>query len=477
MDLCYNSTQMKKNMIAVIAVFGGAVSLASAAEDFTVDFSREVGELKRLNGVCNMTPLSNSQTKSIDGMVRKLEIPYYRVHDAALENPGMQLVDVRRIFPLLHADANDPANYDFRATDDYLKQAIDAGAKIEFRLGESIEHSPKKYLVTPPPDFEKWADVCCHIIRHYNEGWANGFKWNIQHWSIWEEPDTNPQLLTGAPNPFKDIYLPLYATAVRRIKKEFPHLKVGGPQGCHTRSMKLFVDYCAENKLPIDFYGFTAYRRSTEDYATIVNTIRKYLDEKGYADTELALVEWHLGPTSWSSWGTLASAQERKAWKDALVGLDSTAFTAAMLTHMQDTPLDRMYFYCMKSDSWGLFDGGRLPLGSYYSMLAFAQLAHGKVRVAAKTMPRTGFYLLATKEKENGRGHVLVSAFCARGEPGPLVLKGGVKPVSVKAIDSTHNFADLVDWRWDAAKETLSIPRPTGDRSGVWLVEVDSLTK
>ncbi len=28
----------------------------------------------------------------------------------------------------------------------------------------------------PPKDFKKWAVICEHIIRHYDENWANGYQ-------------------------------------------------------------------------------------------------------------------------------------------------------------------------------------------------------------------------------------------------------------------------------------------------------------
>ena len=70
-------------------------------------------------------------------------------------------------------DAEDPASYDFVETDDYLKTMRAAGTEPFYRLGQSIEHWIKKYGVNPPADFDKWAAICEHIVRHYNEGWAD----------------------------------------------------------------------------------------------------------------------------------------------------------------------------------------------------------------------------------------------------------------------------------------------------------------
>ena len=58
-----------------------------------------------------------------------------------------------------------------------------------YRLGTSIEHSLKHYYTAVPDDFDRWTDICLHIIRHYNEGWNNGFHLGIRYWEIWNEPD------------------------------------------------------------------------------------------------------------------------------------------------------------------------------------------------------------------------------------------------------------------------------------------------
>lgn len=455
-----------------LIILGSLPIAVACAEPIVVDFSQEVGTIKMLNGVCNATPLSGSRKNSLRGLVDKLEIPHYRFHDAALENPGLSLVDVSRVFPLFHADPDKPENYNFKPTDDYLRSVVESGADIEFRLGESIEHTSQSYRVNPPADNEKWADICCHIIRHYNEGWADGFRWNIKRWSVWEEPDTNPGLLTGSPNPFKDIYLSLYETTARRIKREFPDLLVGGPQGCGAWNMKLFVDYCAEHRLPLDFYGFTIYARQPEAIAGLVRDIREYLDSKGFRKTEIVVSEWHWGPVNWSGHkGDVAKAARfAKARNDDLCGPDSTAFTAATLVLMQDAPVDYMYYYAMKCGAWGLFDRSAVPQGSYYAMMAFAQLAHGRTRVMAPTTPYPGWYVLASKDKETNRGFVLVSALRSDGSLSPIVLKGGVRPVSVKVIDPVYDLEEVKGWKWNAEKNELSVPRFVGD-STVWLIE------
>ncbi|MBI4578450.1 MAG: hypothetical protein HY718_02035 [Planctomycetes bacterium] len=46
-------------------------------------------------------------------------------------------------------------------------------------------------------DFAKWAKICVNIIRHYNEGWADGFHYNIRYWEIWNEPNVGNSMRSG----------------------------------------------------------------------------------------------------------------------------------------------------------------------------------------------------------------------------------------------------------------------------------------
>ena len=118
------------------------------------------------------------------------KIPYCRTHDAAgFEGYcGEHIVDVHRIFKNFDNDETKPESYDFEYTDQYVKSAYDVGSKIFYRLGAMIEHK-KKVGTIPPKDNLKWAKICEHIIRHYTEGWADGFKYDMEYWEIWNEPE------------------------------------------------------------------------------------------------------------------------------------------------------------------------------------------------------------------------------------------------------------------------------------------------
>src|SRR5688572_9822397 len=127
--------------------------VASAA-DVTVDCSRTTGRIRPLHGV-NNGPLDAGGTVDLSAHHKELSIPFTRLLDAHWPSPDV--VDLHVVFPNFDADPERPESYNFSRTDDYLSAIAATGSKIVYRLGESIEHTPKKYNVHPPKDPEKWA--------------------------------------------------------------------------------------------------------------------------------------------------------------------------------------------------------------------------------------------------------------------------------------------------------------------------------
>ena len=81
-----------------------------------INFYKNIGEIRALNGV-NLAPkLHNQKNRNMNEAYRALKIPYARLHDVPLDNPGMRLVDIQHIFGNREADENDPRNYYFKQT-------------------------------------------------------------------------------------------------------------------------------------------------------------------------------------------------------------------------------------------------------------------------------------------------------------------------------------------------------------------------
>ena len=334
-----------RRLLLAIAVLGSCSVFAKELADGVpcIDFAGQGIPVKRLNGMCNTIPMKGNvkpaRTNLLTQQIRALEIPETRFHDVVADNAGIQLVDVSRIFPLFRADENDPLNYDFRPTDLYLARARELGGELEFRFGEQIEHQAEQFQVRPPADIGKWARICVNIARHYNDGWANGFRWNIRYWEIWNEPDldadgkwkTNPRTWGGSQESFYEFY----ATVATHLKKRFPQLKIGGPGFASSPDTAddwggKFLRAMKGRDVPIDFFSWHRYVTDPEAAVHCARTWRRILDTCGYPETESILDEWNYV----EGW-----ADDYQRSVDRMHGLKGAVFTASVMAACQNAPV------------------------------------------------------------------------------------------------------------------------------------------
>ncbi len=82
-----------------------------------------------------------------------------------------------------------------------------------------------------PEDFEKYAEVLAGIVRHYNAGWANGYKWGTRYWEIWNEPDGITNCWGGGwdAKGYAEKFVRFFAPVLKRLTSEFPDVQAGGP--------------------------------------------------------------------------------------------------------------------------------------------------------------------------------------------------------------------------------------------------------
>ena len=119
-------------------------------------------------------------------------IPYSRLHDVAGAFGRQSVRRYNRTYSAtFRLTRTAPRATTSRSTDLLLADLAKAKCEPIFRLGVTIENYQhiRAYRIFPPADFEKWAKICEHIVRHYNEGWASGFHYDIKYWEIWNEPD------------------------------------------------------------------------------------------------------------------------------------------------------------------------------------------------------------------------------------------------------------------------------------------------
>ena len=422
--------------------------------NLTVDFTKDIGRIKPMNGV-GQPPFFNMDTRYFD-FLSDANIPYSRLHDVNGLFGGYVYVDIPNIFRDFDADVNDPASYDFAFTDVLVKGLIEHHCEPVYRLGVTIEnHSRvKAYRIYPPKDFQKWAEICEHIVRHYNEGWADGFHFDIKYWEIWNEPDNHynvcdNNMWLGTPEEYYD----LYRTTSRHLRKCFGNsIKIGGYASCGFYYINLelpkgneafgttdergdwiklaryFVDFfdgfikiVSEEHLPFDFFSHHSYG-SVEEDLNMQAYAEKRLEEAGLGDVEIHLNEWNTAPRS----------EERGTSK-------ASAEAAALMCAMQDTKMEMMCYYDARigvSVYGGLFNPLTFePFCTYYSFKAFGKLLKMGRQVECIKDGADGIYATAAANPDKSEKGVLIANI---GEK--QTVRTNLSGMTVYAIDEAHFF-------------------------------------
>lgn len=411
--------------------------------ELRVDFSKPTGQIKPVNGV-NNGPVAYGSVLNVSQSYRELGIPFARLHDPNWPHP--REVDIPQIFPDFSKDPQDPASYDFRQTDDYIQSILDTGTRIFYRLGVSIEHTKRKIYTAPPADFEKWAQICVGIIKHYNDGWADGFHHGIEYWEIWNEPD-NPDgqcMWSGTPQQ----YYELYRAAARAIKAYDPKLKVGGfaATSINPEFTNGFLGFCQTEALPLDFYSWHVYANETGQVTKLALEAHQLLQQYGYPNAESWLNEWNYVP---EGLGALFNpGSDRTAVRTAIEGLrgaEAASFVISVLLLMQDLPVDYACYYDGQPGAWycGLWDGYGVPMKPYYGFKAFAQLVDCGTRVSAEFVGDTeGLFGCAAISADGASGCLLLCNLTAETHECQLQLAGLPEGVSVQKllVDDEHDL-------------------------------------
>lgn len=412
-------------LIAAFCLWPGPSPMTMAAE-LEVDCAKTIGVIRPLHGA-NCGPLNGGGLVDLTAYHRELGIPLTRLHDCHWPTPDV--VDLHVVFPDLRADPSRPESYDFERTDEYLQVVVNAGSGIVYRLGESIEHTKKKYHADPPADYDKWAAACLGIIRHYNEGWANGFRHKIRYWEVWNEPENRPNMWTGS----DEDYFRLYATTAKAIKARFPEVLVGGPAVGNTGDMvggtfkpspfvTGFLDYCRRNRLPLDFFSWHVYSDDPGAFAIRARAVRELLDRYGFTKTESHLNEWNYLPgNDWTPIVLEGQGLKRRQCYEQIGGPQGAAFAACALSSLQDSPLDVANYYTAEIQGFGLFDFHGAPKKTFYAFKAFKMLLDTPVRVATAGGETGKLTVCAGTNQDRTRAGILVSHF--RGADGKIDLR------------------------------------------------------
>ncbi len=257
--------------------------------DISVDFATITGRIGMLHGMNNGP---ETTIGSLEQEYRELGVPFVRFHETL--SPTTKCVEIPFIFRQFEKDENDPANYFFGPTDKCVEAAVRNKVVVMYRLGMGTEAMLPRKWCKPPEDFDKWARIAVNIIRHYNDGWANGFHYGLKYWEIWNEPDLK-EYWSGE---YADFFR-LYEKAAKAIKAHDPRLKVGGPgaaccYGPNDEFTQGFFGHILESNSPIDFFSWHFYCDNSQLVRERADAANATLEKYGLrGKIENINSEWH----------------------------------------------------------------------------------------------------------------------------------------------------------------------------------------
>ncbi len=470
-----------RQLCLAFAAFSAVSALAASA---TADFTTETGVIRKELHSSGWAPHSYPRSiQNDDAKVAALNMTYARTHDWALVNSGQRVVDYQYIFPLFHLDASDPKNYVFEPTDHLFGLARNVGLKLFYRLGTSIEHTGDIHFnARVPADFDKTAEIFAGIIRHYNKGWANGHEWNIKYWEIWNEPDGigNMWWLPAAEGgkdaiKMRDLFIKFFVTVLKRLKTEFPEVKVGGPALCwmNPRYFRPLLKACKDAGVAPDFISWHYYGSDPDAMVRTSDEARKLCDEFGFTKCELILNEWHYILTWDGIHGRNSTPAMVKRALDGPTGhnnIDSACFTLSSLIKFQTSKLDQAYFYgCSHGGNWGYMDEYKQPNKNWFACRLFGGIVKDYPDMFESSSAQETVSTLAVKSADGKKAALLLSDYRGTEQVLTVDVKGmaAAKYVSATVLDHTRDaFPCSVEWR----NGTLTLLKPDKNSAAFLIV-------
>lgn len=413
------------------------------------DFTKTVGTLRPQHGLCNFpvsTAISEFSPAIEDSLHAKkllseLHPTVIRLKDHKHIGYGKGL-EVPYIFRDFSKDPDDPANYYFYCTHSVVEGARETGADVLYRLGAPREYWKPRFN-QKPADCKKWADVCLHIIRHLNEGWADGKHYGIRYWEIWNRAD-DPQCWVGS---YEDYY-ELYAATATAIKKEFPDLLVGGPAiadcGGDCAFLQGFLDHVKKNGLPCDFVSWNFYGTDAAEGLKQAKKVKKLVEAaKLPGRVQIICDEWNCMTLDEN--GRYADSHVRDAY--------GAAFDAAFLMAMEQAGMDFCTYYdCELAVPWGGFVQ-RNWIKAYkppYAFWAYNRLYELGEKAAVTV---SGKNLTALAAQKDGKKAIL-AAVCQTRRDTVEIDTGAAGKKTVYVLDGKRDLEKVLTTR----NKTVTVP-------------------
>lgn len=293
-------------LLSVNPIFAKTAKTKTQERIIAVDFNQEKGALNTFFNECVGAGRANEGLRAdwqqqLAYVKKECGFRYIRFHGLLTDDMGIYKED---------REGNPQFNYMYvDALFDYLL-SIDIKPFVELGFMPEALASGEQTIfwwkgnVTPPKDYDKWGNLIEHLVQHFTNRYGEE---EVKSWyfEVWNEPNLVPAFFTGT----QEDYFKLYKYAVQAVRKVNPEYRVGGPATAGAAWEAELIDYCVDNKLPIDFisthsygvkqgfldeYGNSGTVLAKEEYAVSGDVLqsRKEISESPKPDLELHYTEW-----------------------------------------------------------------------------------------------------------------------------------------------------------------------------------------
>ncbi|MCL2248230.1 MAG: xylan 1,4-beta-xylosidase [Oscillospiraceae bacterium] len=344
--------------------------------------------------------LRHEYHKQLQKVQDEIGFKYIRGHGLFHDDVG--------IYQTYEEDGVQKVEYNFTYVDMIIDDYLSLGLKPFIELGfmpKALASGEQTVFywegnVTPPSDYEKWADLVIATVSHWIEryGEEEVLSWPME---VWNEPN----LEVFWENADMDEYFKLYEVSARAVKKVNPKIRVGGPSICGVEDehwLKSFLEFTSKNDVPLDFVTRHCYATEPADY--IPHYAYQKLSSLSYIPDELRVsrdiidsfpayrgMEMHITEfnTSYSPRNPLHDTNLNAAYIAYLLSVMGDTCASYSYWTFGDVFEEQGIAFTPFSGCFGLLTNGSIPKPTYWTYEFFSKIgtdavSRGKSHIITK---------------------------------------------------------------------------------------------
>jgi hypothetical protein len=264
----------------------------------------------------------------------------------------------------------------------------------------------------------------------------------MEYWEIWNEAENDPTCWKGSYEEF----IKFFVIVLKRLKSEFPELKIGGPAATANREDLIgpLLKACKDAGVAPDFITWHSYECNPDSLIGQPAQMKKFVTAQGFPDCELGVTEWHY-LVSWDGVQRNMSEENRRLALESqggLSGIDSAVYNLAVLCGWQDSVLDfGCYYGANPVGNWGFMNvfGGYNK--NYFSMCMFGEfIGTFENKIKSRSLDKD-IYLQGGVSDDGKTGMLIVADYRSNATTRQIKVEGMDGAfVSARCLDHTHNL-------------------------------------